>query len=299
MKHPFQKELEMRRIFTSMIGAATTPILLTGLLAAQGSSTPIKVSPPSSIDVVFFQALNAGKVLATTDAMGKGNMDVTDLLNLGKLDVVEEKCQDRDRILLVPMGVQTPDNQGCRKRRVGGFWAGRDKTLDVKLPGAGLSTGAKTGIVAGAVGAGILVATQVGGGSSSTGTGGGGSGGTTTSPTTFNGTYTGTLVAGGNGCNFSQTSSVRGVLTVDTTGKGTWVKTHVNTGVTFNFNVSLSVNGSAASFTATTSQAVGSQNYNVTDVVGISGSTLTITQTFQSVSTTSCTAQYTGQLTKN
>jgi hypothetical protein len=284
-------------ILTS-IGLTATAILLSGLVTAQGSSTPINVSPPSALDVVFFTALNAGKVLATTDAMGKGNMDVTDLLNLGKLDVVEEKCQDRDRVLLVPMGVQTPDNQNCRKRRIGAFWAGRDMALNVKLSGGGLSTGAKAGIAAGAAGAGILVATQVGGGNNSSSTGGG-SGGTTTPPTAFNGTYTGTLVAGGNGCNFSQTSSVRGVLTVDTTGKGTWVKTHVNAGVTFNFNVSLSVSGSTASFTATTSQAVGSQTYSVTDVVGISGSTLTITQTFQSMSGTPCTVQYTGQLTKN
>jgi hypothetical protein len=279
-----------------MFGLTATAIL-SGLVAAQGSSTPINVSPPSALDVVFFTALNAGKVLATTDAMGKGNMDVTDLLNLGKLDVVEEKCQDRDRVLLVPMGVQTPDNQNCRKRRIGAFWAGRDRALNVKLSGGGLSTGAKAGIVAGGVGAGILVATQVGGGNSSST--GGGSGGTTTTPTSFNGTYSGTLVAGGNGCNFSQTSSVRGVLTVDTTGKGTWIKTHVNTGVTFNFNVSLSVSGSTASFTATTTQAVGSQTYGVTDVVGISGSTLTITQAFQSTSGTPCTVQYTGQLTKN
>src|SRR5579872_3207098 len=125
MKRAFQKELIMR-ILTSTLGAAASAFLLSGLVVAQNMSAPINVQPPSSVDVVLFAALNSGKVMATTNAMGKGTMDVTDLLNLGKVDVVEEKCPDHDRVLLVPMGIKTPDDQNCKKRRIGAFWAGHD-----------------------------------------------------------------------------------------------------------------------------------------------------------------------------
>jgi hypothetical protein len=289
----------MRTILTSALEATAAAFLMGSLVSAQKSSVPINVQPPASVDVVFFTALNAGKVMATTDAMGKGTMDVTDLLNLGKLEVIQEKCQDRDRLLMAPTGVNTPDTQNCKKRRVGSYWPGHDTALNVKLQsGGGLNTPAKAGLIAGA-GVGIFAAAKAGSSDSqTTSNAGSNTGGTTITPVSFNGTYTGTMAATGNGCNFSPTVVARGVLSVDTTGKGTWQKTHTNTGVTFNFNVTLTLNGSTATFTAQTTQLVGSQNYQVTDTVSISGATLSITQMFVSMSATICTVQYTGQLTK-
>ena len=294
----------MRTVFTSTFAA--TAVLLGSFAAAQGrQSAPVNIQPPTSVDVVLFSAMNAGKVLATTDSNGRNNMDVTDLINLGKLDVVEEKCPNQTRVLLVAQGTRTPDTQDCRRRRVGAFWWGHDTALNVKLSGGGMSTGTKVGILAGGGAAAVGTAVALKGDgyktstpSTSTGSTGGSTGGSATG-TAFNGTYAGTLTATTNTCGFSSSASVRGVLSVDANGRGTWQKTHVSAGVTFNFNVNLTISSATvAAFTASTTQQVGSQTYSITDTASISGNTLTITQLFTSTSATPCTVRYTGQLQK-
>jgi hypothetical protein len=301
----------MRKILTSAFAATAIAVLLPGLAAAQGpQSALVSIQPAASLDVVLFDAANAGKVVARTDARGKGTIQVAALLNIGKLAVVDETCTDGTRVLLVSEGTQVPSEEGCHHRRIGAFWPGRDNVLQVKL-GGGVGVGTKAAI-AGAAGAGAFVflrdrepqeptivfdrdlpdivhpeesekSDPI----------------TSHDATVFNGTYTGSMTASTNTCSFAPTTPIRGVLMVDSDGRGTWQKTHLNAGVTFNFNIVLTVNGqSSASFTASTTQQVGSRTYAVTDSVTISGNTITITQTFEAT-TNACTVRYTGQLTKN
>src|SRR5262249_45854523 len=97
----------MQNFLKATLRSTEAATLLSGFAAAQGRQTaPINIQPAMSMDVVLFAAANAGKVLATTDASGKGMMDVSDLINLGKLDVVEEMCPDKTRLLLVMPGTQ-------------------------------------------------------------------------------------------------------------------------------------------------------------------------------------------------
>jgi len=288
--------------FTSPLVAAATAALLGSVMAAQGrQSVPVSIQPPAAVDVVLFAAMNAGKVLTTTDANGKGSFDVADLLNLGKLDVVKDECADKVRVLLVRHGVGTPDSQDCRKRRLGAYWPGHDPDLNVRLQGGGMSSGAKTGLIAGGAGAALVAVKAAQSSSSSTtstntgggNTGGGGSSGT--NPMTFNGTYTGFMTATTNTCAFPPTTTTQGVLSVDSSGRGTWVQ---NVGsVTLNFSIQLNVTGSAAaSFNAATSQTVGTQAFSVNDAVTISGGQLNSTETLNS---SSCTVIWVGPASKN
>ncbi len=300
----------MRRVLTSTFVAAAAAFLLGGIVAAQGAeSALVNIQPAASLDVVLFAAANAGKVVARTDDNGKGNIQVTDLLNFGKLDVVDETCADGTRILLVSEGTQVPVEDGCRHRRIGAFWPGRDRVLQIKL-GGGISAATKAAIAGAAGGAAFLalrnreaqprdVVPQIQGPdivhppvipTDPV---------TSNDPKVFNGTYTGSMTASTNTCSFAPTTPIRGFLSVDSNGRGTWQKTHLNAGVTFNFNIVLNVTGpTSASFTASTTQQVGSRVYSVTDSVTISGNTITITQTFEAT-TNPCTVRYTGQLSKN
>src|SRR5260221_1231799 len=148
--------------------------------AQQRTSVPVNVQPAAAVDVVLFSAANAGKVVASTGADGKGTFDIGMLANLGKLAVVEEKCPDRTRVLLVASGGREPDSKDCRKKRVGVFWVGRDTLLDVRLTGAaapaaktasgpgGMSKATKEILIgAGAAAAVTAVAIGAGGGTNS------------------------------------------------------------------------------------------------------------------------------------
>src|SRR5438045_9111358 len=115
----------MRRIGGCSV-AAWLALMLGGLAFAQGSqAVPINVTPPASLDVVLFSAANAGKVVASTGQDGKGTLDILMLANLGKVAVIEEKCPDRTRILLVSANGREPDSKECRQQRVGVLWGGR------------------------------------------------------------------------------------------------------------------------------------------------------------------------------
>ncbi|HEX9368522.1 MAG TPA: hypothetical protein VF921_17970 [Vicinamibacterales bacterium] len=126
--------------------AALVALAFGSLPSAQGGqSVPINVQPASAVDVVLFSAANAGKVVASTGSDGKGTLDILKLANLGKIAVVEEKCPDRTRVLLVASDGREPDSKDCRKKRVGVFWVGRDTALNVTLSGAPTATTAGRG----------------------------------------------------------------------------------------------------------------------------------------------------------
>jgi hypothetical protein len=149
----------MKTLFTSTFVAATAAVLIGSLASAQGQSVPVSIQPAAPFDIVVFSALNAGKVVAHTDEKGKGSIDAAALANLGKVAVYEEKCEDGPRVALVAEG-SAPD-ANCRNRKVGAFWPGHDSALNVRLSG-GLSTGVKTGLIAGGAGAAALVALRGG-----------------------------------------------------------------------------------------------------------------------------------------
>jgi hypothetical protein len=218
--------------------------------------------------------------------------------------LIEERCPDRTRLLLVAADTQAPNPQKCRRRTAGAFWWGQDKALNAQLTGTGMSTTVKTGLIAAAVGGVIGGVALVNGGDDGTkpppGPGPNDPPNTGPNATSFNGTYTGNLTATTNTCDFAGAASIRGVLAVDAAGRGTWQKTHVNANVTFNFNVVLTVSSStAASFQAATTLQVGTRIFNVSDAAAIAGNVMTITQMLTNTSGQACTVRYTGQLTKS
>src|SRR5688500_7993649 len=115
----------MGKLRTCTCAATLMTLALVNLSSAQGgSSVPVNVTPALAVDVVLFSAMNAGKVVATTGSDGKGTLDILSVANLGKLAVIEEKCPDKTRVLLVASDGREPDSKECRKRRVGAFWVG-------------------------------------------------------------------------------------------------------------------------------------------------------------------------------
>jgi hypothetical protein len=295
--------MQKRSAFTSVLAAL---LLSSGTAAQTQQSVPVRVQPAAALDVVLFSAANAGKVLATTAPDGRGSFDIAEVANLGKLAVIEERCPDRTRLLLVAADTQAPNAQKCRRRTVGAFWWGQDKALNAQLTGAGMSTTVKTGLIAAGAGGVVGGVALVTGGDDGTkpppGPGPGPNDPPNTGPnaTSFNGTYTGNLTATTNTCDFAGAASIRGVLAVDSAGRGTWQKTHVNANVTFNFNVVLTVSSStAASFQAATTLQVGTRIFNVSDAAAIAGNVMTITQMLTNTSGQACTVRYTGQLTKS
>src|SRR5262245_4293071 len=230
----------MRGLFASTL----TAILLAGGAVAftQGQAqtsqpVPVRVQPPAAINLVVFSAINAGKLVATTAANGRGQIDPREVESLGRLELQEERCDDKTtRVLMVAAdGKPEAPPQNCRRRRVGAFWWGHDEAVNVRLEGAGMSTPKKAGIIAGAAAGaatGIIVATR---GDDEP------DGGDPTDRTKFNGTYLGTLPSTTNTCTFSPTAAVSGVLNIGSNGQGTWQKTHTSAGITFSFNVTLTL----------------------------------------------------------
>jgi hypothetical protein len=269
-------------------------IVINAQAAAQPRPVPIDVQSGTAVDVVLVKQGNPDKVLTTTDANGKGAVDVTELLNLGKLAVIEETC-DRTRILLVAKGGHTSNDKNCRKRRVGAFWPGRDAALTVNRSG-GMSTAARAGVIGGVAGAGAIAVAVAATRTSNTAPAS--STGPTTNLTAFNGTYAGVLTATANSCALPGLMTISGTLSVDSSGHGSWQGAD---GLgSFNLTSSLSATSpSTASFTATGTQQVGSQAYSVSAQATISGSTATVVVTVTPTNGSSCTTTYNGQLSKS
>jgi hypothetical protein len=147
----------MKRQFVAFV-AATAAVLTGSIGAAQNRAVvPVNIKPAAAVDVVLFSGASAGRTVAVTDRTGKGTFDIAEFANIGKLEVVEEKCPKATRVLLVAEGASAPNSPKCRKRRLGAFVVGSDGALNVALS-SGMSTVVKAAIAAGA-GAGALIAT--------------------------------------------------------------------------------------------------------------------------------------------
>ena len=215
----------MRIVLTSTLTAAATAVLLSSLATAQSRQmVPVNVQPPAAMDVVLFSLANAGKVVATTGQNGKTSFDVAALANLGKLEVFEEKCPDSTRILLVSSDGIATDNRNCSRRRVGAFLWGKDKALNVRLDGAGMSPLMKKSIIAGgAAGAAVGIAVAAGGSDT----------GSTTTPNPTPGTNVTAMYGNFNitasrvtdtGCNFNPSFSGQVQLSGNTDGSSTTIR---------------------------------------------------------------------------
>lgn len=195
----------------------TTLLLVLGLAMTgprvSGGEGPVPVSTKpakAGVDILLFTAMDAGKVLGTTDQDGRTSIDpLSAAMDLGKLDVVDEKCGDgKERILLVDPSLtdgMLAKKDGCRRRKLGVFWWGKDPRLDVKLGGGPnlvlLGLGGLGGVGA------IVATTGGGGGSGSPTSPGSPSTGTPPNPggnvTTFCGNFTGQLTVMQVGCSFN------------------------------------------------------------------------------------------------
>jgi hypothetical protein len=91
------------------------------------------VQPPAAVDVVLFSADATGRVLTTTNQKGEGTIDAAALSRLGRLDVIEETCGARRRVLLVAPNGRGADDRSCSRRSIGSFSSATDKTLAVDL----------------------------------------------------------------------------------------------------------------------------------------------------------------------
>jgi hypothetical protein len=147
----------MKRQFAAFM-AATAAVLTGSIGAAQNRAVvPVNIKPAAAVDVVLFSGASAGRTVAVTDRSGKGSFDIAEIANIGKLEVVEEKCSKATRVLLMAEGAAAPTTPKCRKRKLGAFVAGSDTALNVTLS-SGMSSVVKAAIAAGA-GAGALIAT--------------------------------------------------------------------------------------------------------------------------------------------
>ena len=94
-----------------------------------GSITVNKNGSAASGVSVVFDLSNMGKAGSTgtattntTDSGGNIN-NVLDLSNMGKAhyDVYEKECVNGETVVVIVPAGQTPKDDGCKKRRIGGF----------------------------------------------------------------------------------------------------------------------------------------------------------------------------------
>ena len=151
----------MSKNFTSTFVASVAILMGTIVSAQDRGIVPVTVQPAASVPVVLFSPTDVGTTLVTTGKDGKGSFNIADLANKSsnKFLVVEEKCEDQTRILLVAEeDANLPASKKCRRRELGAYLVGRDAALNVKLSG-GVSAAMKTGLIAGA-GASALLAKE-------------------------------------------------------------------------------------------------------------------------------------------
>jgi len=151
----------MKAMFHGTIAAAAIAAQLgtTIVFAESPALVPVSVNPGTSLDIVLFASANDGKPLTHTNAHGRGAFSASEVAELGKLDVVEEKCSDQTRVLLIPANAYVSNPNDCKRRHVGAFWWGHDDELNVKLS-KGMGAGTKTALWIGA-GVGAVVLAKV------------------------------------------------------------------------------------------------------------------------------------------
>ena len=141
-------EDEMKRIATAvlLIGFVICITCAVVTHAQSGGSITINKngSPASGVSVVLElsnmgKAGNTGAVAGTTTGTTNSNgnpSNVLDLSNMGKAhyDVYEKECVNGETVVVIVPAGQTPKDDSCKKRRIGGFiwWNdGRDHvTID-------------------------------------------------------------------------------------------------------------------------------------------------------------------------
>jgi hypothetical protein len=122
----------MKRIAMSVLFVAFI-LLFASTAATQaqggGSITVNKNGSPASGVSVVFDLSNMGKAggtgtstTGTTDSGGNIN-SVLDLSNMGKAhyDVYEKECVNGETVVVIVPAGQSPKDDGCKKRRIGGF----------------------------------------------------------------------------------------------------------------------------------------------------------------------------------
>jgi|SRR5882724_5442782 len=126
----------MKRIATAFLFIGFMVLISsTGVTHAQsgGSITINKNGSPASGVSVVFDLSNMGKAGTTgTSTTGTTNSNgnpsnVLDLSNMGKshYDVYEKTCVNGETVVVVVLAGQTPKDDGCKHRRIGGFiWWG-------------------------------------------------------------------------------------------------------------------------------------------------------------------------------
>jgi hypothetical protein len=131
----FSLEEEMKRIAMAVLIVTFTILFASAAVIQAQSGGSITVnkngSPASGVSVVF-DLSNMGKAggtstgttgtTTTTDSGGNvGN--VLDLSNMGKAhyDVYEKECVNGQTVVVIVPAGQTPKDDGCKKRRIGGF----------------------------------------------------------------------------------------------------------------------------------------------------------------------------------
>ena len=101
--------------------------------AQSAPSVPVNVQPAGAVQIVLVSSNAAEKVLTTTDQKGQGSIDGAVVAKLGPLDMIEESCGSRKRVLLVASNGKVADRAGCSKRSIGTFVSGTDRTLKAEL----------------------------------------------------------------------------------------------------------------------------------------------------------------------
>jgi hypothetical protein len=128
----------MRQLQFPFVVAAVlfTEALVPSVAVPSAQSLPpvsVNVQPPAAIEIVLFSAGATGKVLTITDQKGQGSIDGGAFANLGRLDVIEETCGPRKRVLLVASNGKVTDAAQCSRRSIGSFASGQDKALKAEL----------------------------------------------------------------------------------------------------------------------------------------------------------------------
>jgi hypothetical protein len=124
-------EVEMKRIASVALLIGFIICIASSAASAQsgGSITINKNGSPASGASYVLDLSNMGKaassttpITGTTDSGGNIN-NVLDLSNMGKAhyDVYEKECVNGQTVVVIVPAGQTPKDDGCKKRRIGGF----------------------------------------------------------------------------------------------------------------------------------------------------------------------------------
>ena len=298
----------MKRVLTTWIAAAAVAVLMGSLVSAESRTVPVNVEPAASIEVLLFTKANEGKSLVVTGPNGKGNIqiDVAEVANLGKLIIIQEKCPDRTRVLLVAAGNEPQSN--CNKKVIGFWLVNGDTPLNIHLA-HGMSVVTKA-VYASAAGVGgwlalekfrsrtdkpvvtenkVVIPPPI----TTTTT-------TTTNLTSANGTYSGTsLQPPTRAASRDRLRSEACSLLTATGAAPGRRRTSARTSRSASTSRSRQTGPEGSRSMDRRLRRSGRRPFNISDVATISGKVMTITQTFTSTSGETCTVRYTGQISRS